>query len=130
MEPRDSHLLKFREKSTRHISVTSIVYSDKELGEATCSASEAGMLSKCRCPHTGVVNYFTKADPQLAVGSVAEAGDTTAYAWRCYVGEEAGGLAPDISRAEAYLRKALASAERQARSLPPESRAAGERRAL
>ena len=45
------------------------------------------MLSKCRCPHTGVVNYFTKADPQLAVGSVAEAGDTTAYAWRCYVGE-------------------------------------------
>jgi len=36
----------------------------------------------------------------------------------------------DISRAEAYLRKALASAERQARSLPPESRAAGERRPL
>ena len=88
------------------------------------------MLSKCRCPHTGVVNFFTKADPQLAVGSVAEAGDTTTYAWRCYVGEEAGGLAPDISLAEAYLRYALASAERQARSLPPESRAAGERRAL
>ena len=62
------------------------------------------MLSKCRCPHTGVVNFFTKADPQLAVGSVAEAGDTTAFAWRCYVGEEAGGLAPDISLAAMRLR--------------------------
>jgi hypothetical protein len=88
------------------------------------------MLSKCRCPHTGVVNFFTKADPQLAVGSVAEAGDTTAFAWRCYVGEEAGGLEPDISLAEASLRKALASAERQARSLPEDRRTTGERRAL
>ena len=69
------------------------------------------MLSKCRCPHTGVVNFFTKADLLLAVGSVAKAGDRTAYAWRCYVGEEAGGLEPDISLAEASLRRALASAE-------------------
>jgi hypothetical protein len=72
------------------------------------------MLSKCRCPHTGVVNFFTKADPLLAVGSVAEAGDTSGYAWRCYVGEEAGGLAPDMLLAEAYLRKAIASENRQA----------------
>ena len=76
------------------------------------------MLSKCRCPHTGVVNFFTKTDPLLAVGSVAEVGATAGYAWRCYVGEETSGLAPDISRAEACLRTALASVERQARSLP------------
>jgi hypothetical protein len=69
------------------------------------------MLSKCRCPHTGVVNFFTKAEPLLAVGSVAKTRDPAAYAWRCYLGEEAGGLEPDISLAEASLRRALASAE-------------------
>lgn len=66
------------------------------------------MLSKCRCPHTGVVNYFTKADPLLAVGSVAEAGSANRYAWHCYIGEEIGGLAPDLSQAEAHLRRAIA----------------------
>ena len=71
------------------------------------------MLSKCRCPHTGVVNFFTAADPLLAVGSVAEAGAPARYAWRCYVGEETCGLAPDISLAEACLRQAIARGERQ-----------------
>ena len=51
------------------------------------------MLSKSRCPHTGVVNFFTQADPLLSVGSVAEAGAPARYVWRCYVGEEACGLA-------------------------------------
>ena len=46
------------------------------------------MLSKSRCPHTGVVNYFTAVDPLLAVGSVAKADARNGYAWRCYVGEE------------------------------------------
>jgi hypothetical protein len=58
-----------------------------------------------------VVNFFTKADPLLAVGSVSEAG--ARFVWRCYVGEEAGGLAPDIKHAEAHLRRALASGERR-----------------
>ena len=71
------------------------------------------MLSKCRCPHTGVVNFFTKADPLLAVGSVAGAGDPAGYAWRCYIGDEAGGLVSDISLAEAHLRRAIARGERQ-----------------
>ena len=73
------------------------------------------MLSKSRCPHTGVVNYFTDADPLLSVGSVAEARVPAGFAWRCYVGEEACGLAPDPSRAEAHLRKAIARSERQVR---------------
>ena len=87
------------------------------------------MLSKCRCPHTGVVNFFSEADPFLAVGSVAQAHGPAGYAWRCYVGEEAGGVASDISLAEARLRRADASAERRARSLPADLRD-GERRAL
>ena len=72
-------------------------------------------LSKSRCPHTGVVNFFSEAEPLLAIGSVAETNEAAGYAWRCYVGDEAGGLAPDMSLAEACLRKAIASAERQAR---------------
>jgi hypothetical protein len=70
------------------------------------------MLSKSRCPHTGVVNYFTDADPLLAVGSVAKGNAPNAYAWRCYVGEEVGGLAPDLARAEAHLKLAIARGAR------------------
>jgi hypothetical protein len=73
------------------------------------------------------VNYFTDADPLLAVGSVAKARAPEGYAWHCYVGEEAGGLAPDLSRAEADLRRAIArgtrltGARRQCRAAPPSS---------
>ena len=65
------------------------------------------MLSKSRCPHTGVVNYFTQADPLLSVGSVAEAGAPARFVWRCYVGEGACGLEPDLPSAEARLRSAV-----------------------
>jgi hypothetical protein len=70
------------------------------------------VLSKSRCPFTGVVNFFTETDPLLSVGSVAEtgaAGRPGRYVWRCYVGEESAGLAGDMSHAEAQLRSALAS---------------------
>jgi hypothetical protein len=69
-----------------------------------------------RCPHTGVVNYFTDADPLLAVGSVAEVAHAAAFAWHCYVGEETSGLAPDLSRAEQHLERAIARGETRARS--------------
>jgi len=75
------------------------------------------MLSKTRCPHTGVVNFFTKADPLLAVGSVAESHAELRYVWRCYIGEETGGLASDMSLAEAYLRQAIASGRGARRKL-------------
>lgn len=60
-----------------------------------------------RCPHTGVVNFFTEADPLLAVGSVAQPRAAEGYAWRCYIGEEAGGLAPNRAVAEARLARAI-----------------------
>ena len=72
------------------------------------------MLSRSRCPHTGVVNYFMDADPLLSVGSVAEAHEPKGFAWRCYVGKEAGGFAPDLPRAEAHLTRAIARAVRSA----------------
>ncbi len=75
------------------------------------------MLSKSRCPFTGVVNFFTLADPLLSVGSVAVTGAPARYVWRCHVGDEASGLAPDISLAEAQLRRAIAGSDQQSGSV-------------
>ena len=65
------------------------------------------MISKNRCPHTGVVNFFTVADPLLAVGSVAEAAAGNHYDWHCYLDDPVGGRAPDLAVAEAHLRSAI-----------------------
>jgi len=61
------------------------------------------MLSKRRCPHTGVVNFYFADDPHLSVGSVVKA-DRAGYLWRCYTDPCAGtGAATDIKAAEARL---------------------------
>lgn len=67
------------------------------------------MISKRHCPLTGVVNFFAAADPLIAIGSVSEATDAPSYAWRCYLDDPIGGIAPDIVVAEAELRAAIAS---------------------
>jgi hypothetical protein len=61
---------------------------------------EFEMLSKRRCPHTGVVNFFFAADPHFAVGSVVKA-ERSGYLWRVY-GDPctAAGSVPDLSTAE------------------------------
>ena len=71
------------------------------------------MISKHRCPHTGVVNFFTAADPLLAVGSVAEVVSRGQYDWRCYLDDAVGGTAPDVAIAEAQLRTAIAMRREQ-----------------
>jgi len=58
------------------------------------------MLSKRRCPHTGVVNFFFSADPHLAVGSIVKV-EGTRYLWRCYTDPcTAVGSEADIRTAE------------------------------
>ena len=58
------------------------------------------MLSKRRCPYTGVVNFFFAADPHLAVGSVIKAGQS-GYLWRCYTDPCAAvGAVGDMASAE------------------------------
>jgi hypothetical protein len=66
------------------------------------------VISKRHCPYTGVVNFFTTADPLIAVGSVSEAGEAHQYAWRCYLDDPVAGTAPDMTIAEAQLRRAIA----------------------
>jgi hypothetical protein len=58
------------------------------------------MLSKRRCPHTGVVNFFFATEPHLAVGSIVKA-EGTGYFWRCYTDPCSGvGSAADMKTAE------------------------------
>lgn len=74
------------------------------------------MLSKRRCPHTGVINFYLNDDPFLPVGSVVKA--EARYLWRCYADPCAGvGAARDIGSAEAHLVELCAeAARREARS--------------
>jgi hypothetical protein len=70
------------------------------------------MLSKRRCPHTGVVNFFFSADPHLAVGSVIEAG-ASGYLWRCYTDPcTAAGAASDMKTAERQVTELCCQAAR------------------
>ncbi|MDX2201720.1 MAG: hypothetical protein NW223_03150 [Hyphomicrobiaceae bacterium] len=72
------------------------------------------MLSKRRCPYTGVVNFYSDEDPHMAVGSVV-AGNERGFFWRYYTEPFArGGLASDIGSAEREVRAAGLMAERQA----------------
>lgn len=71
------------------------------------------MLSKRRCPHTGVVNFFFPDEPHLAVGSVIKAG-RSGYLWRCYTDPcTATGSVADMKTAERRVvelcRRAIAS---------------------
>jgi hypothetical protein len=64
------------------------------------------MLSKLRCPHTGLVNFFTDADPFMSVGSIIAIAPSR-YVWRCYLLDHRCGVAADPMSAEADLRRAL-----------------------
>jgi hypothetical protein len=58
------------------------------------------MLSKRRCPHTGVVNFYFATDPHLAVGSIVKV-KGAGYLWRCYTDPCAGvGAEADMKTAE------------------------------
>ncbi|HEY7083828.1 MAG TPA: hypothetical protein VH519_03345 [Hyphomicrobiaceae bacterium] len=66
------------------------------------------MITKRRCPHTGIVNFFSRSDPLLAVGSVSQATSPTHYVWRSYLDDRQSGVAADSAAAEAHLRDAIA----------------------
>jgi hypothetical protein len=64
------------------------------------------VLFKQRCPHTGVVNFFTSTEPLLAAGSIVEWAPSH-YVWHCHIADEHRGAARDAALAEAELRRAL-----------------------
>jgi hypothetical protein len=68
------------------------------------------MLTKRRCPYTGVINFFFEPEPFLAVGSITKTARSKGYIWRSYVGEEAAGLSTAMATAETRLAGLLLSA--------------------
>jgi hypothetical protein len=73
------------------------------------------MLSKKRCRHTGVVNFFAD-DPHLPVGSAIKVGRRVGYHWRCYADPcAAGGAARDLKSAEREIAGLCRKATRSRR---------------
>lgn len=66
------------------------------------------MLSKQRCPHTGIVNFFTETDPFVSVASIMKCGDRNGtYCWRWYdASRTIAGIAKDMRAAEERVRHA------------------------
>ena len=66
------------------------------------------MLSKQQCPHTGIVNYFTRTDPFVSAGSIIKHGDRDGeYHWRWYdAARTISGIAKDMHSAEERLKRA------------------------
>jgi hypothetical protein len=70
------------------------------------------VITKRRCPHTGVVNFYEKGEPLLAIGSVSEATEPAHYVWRSYLDVPKAGVARDSAVAEVLLGVAIARAKR------------------
>jgi hypothetical protein len=64
------------------------------------------MLLKHRCPHTGILNFFTDINPFMSVGSIIAIGRGR-YVWRCHLIDQRCGTATDAVSAESHLRRAL-----------------------
>jgi len=65
------------------------------------------VITKRRCPHTGIVNFCGHAGPLLAVGSGSRETNPSHYVWRSYLDDRGCGVAADIAAAEAHLRDAI-----------------------
>jgi hypothetical protein len=61
------------------------------------------MLLKRHCPHTGIVNFFTHAEPHLPVGFVYSTVTDAGFTWRCHDDDNGAGHAVDLKTAEAGL---------------------------
>lgn len=58
------------------------------------------MLSKRRCPHTGVINFFFDVEPHIAVGSLVKRGRHD-FLWWCHAQPcECAGMTSDKELAE------------------------------
>jgi len=67
------------------------------------------MLSKHRCPHTGIVNYFATSEPFFSVGSIAAVRVAKGeFHWRIYDASNViSGIAKDMRTAEQRVEQEL-----------------------
>jgi hypothetical protein len=65
------------------------------------------VLTKRSCPHTGIINFYERTEPLLAIGSVSAGAAPARFIWRSYSDDQEAGVTCDISIAEALLRNAI-----------------------
>lgn len=70
------------------------------------------MLSRRRCPFTGVINFYANDDPYMSVGSIAKSAALGGYYWHCYAADDRVlGVTSNLKAAERafanHYRKAL-----------------------
>ena len=72
--------------------------SNRRLDKLSSQREIVLMLSKHRCPHTGIVNYFARTEPFFAVGSISETERRPGhYYWRVYnAAKIISGIAADM----------------------------------
>ena len=64
------------------------------------------MLSRKQCPHTGIVNFFEKTDPHIAIGSAVMLRDRGTYHWLSFSADrDNGGIANDLGDAERQIAR-------------------------
>ena len=69
------------------------------------------MLSRKQCPHTGIVNFFEKTDPHLAIGSAVKLREAGTYHWLSFASDcDNGGIADDLRSAERHISQLNAAA--------------------
>jgi hypothetical protein len=64
------------------------------------------MFVRRRCPHTGVINFYTEEDQGLACGSIVQVAPSDFF-WLTHIDEVRRGLARHLPVAEAHLYRAL-----------------------
>jgi len=65
------------------------------------------VLTKRSCPHTGIINFYERTEPLLAIGSVSAGAEPAHFIWRSYSDNREAGVTCDVSVAEALLRNAI-----------------------
>jgi hypothetical protein len=73
------------------------------------------VLEGHRCPHTGIINYFSKAEPRLAIGCIIE-NPPGRFVWHCHVADDHCGAASDRRAAESELRRAVRSGGKRSKA--------------
>ena len=73
------------------------------------------MLSRKRCPVTGVINFYAAQEPHLPIGSIVNLHEPSVCHWRIYdEGPAIAGSAGDVAAAETALRRRYRDALKQA----------------
>lgn len=73
------------------------------MGDGGCSAEAFFMLLQRRCPHTGVIDFYSDEDPHLSIGSVYKSRTGHRVLWWFHLDDELAGNTDDLIAAERQI---------------------------